>query len=106
MLRLLLNSLAPSTQQAYVRAWREFTRSGACRRDDEGDRLEDVVRFIMELVESRQSRITISRKVSELLGTQRQIGVTRDDIDFGRDHLVVRIGSSKTDQQGFGARVI
>ncbi|KAJ1105922.1 hypothetical protein NDU88_003325 [Pleurodeles waltl] len=35
MLRLLLNSLAPSTQQAYVRAWREFTRSGACRRDDE-----------------------------------------------------------------------
>ncbi|KAJ1191130.1 hypothetical protein NDU88_000446 [Pleurodeles waltl] len=31
---------------------------------------------------------------------------TWDDIDFGRDHLVVRIGSSKTDQQGFEAWII
>ncbi|KAJ1117443.1 hypothetical protein NDU88_005643 [Pleurodeles waltl] len=62
MLRLLLNSLAPSTQQAYVRAWREFTRSGACRREDEQDRLEDVIHLIMELEGTQQSRITISGK--------------------------------------------
>ncbi|KAJ1180364.1 hypothetical protein NDU88_005586 [Pleurodeles waltl] len=44
--------------------------------------------------------------VSELLGTRGHREVTWDDIAFGRGHLVVRIGSSKTDQQGFGARVV
>ncbi|KAJ1130104.1 hypothetical protein NDU88_008460 [Pleurodeles waltl] len=47
-------------QPVYVRAWREFIQSGACHREDKRDRFEDVVHFIMELVERRQSRITIS----------------------------------------------
>ncbi|KAJ1105921.1 hypothetical protein NDU88_003324 [Pleurodeles waltl] len=45
-------------------------------------------------------------RVSELLAARRHREVTWDDIAFGHGHLVVRIRSSKTDKQGFGARVV
>ncbi|KAJ1087866.1 hypothetical protein NDU88_001028 [Pleurodeles waltl] len=64
MFRLVLNSLAPSTQQAYVRAWQEFRKSGERWRPDEKGRVEDVVHFIMAMLERRQSRITIVGKLA------------------------------------------
>ncbi|KAJ1164987.1 hypothetical protein NDU88_005417 [Pleurodeles waltl] len=66
MLRLVMDSLAPSTRRTYMSAWREFVRSGAWRRVGRADRVEDVVRFIMSLIARGQSRVTIADKLVAL----------------------------------------
>ena len=67
VLRLVMGSLAASTRRAYTQAWQEFLDSGARRRSiEEGlwQRTEDVVQFILSLIDRRQSRVTITGKLA------------------------------------------
>ncbi|XP_069092652.1 integrase/recombinase xerD homolog [Pleurodeles waltl] len=61
-----MNSLVPSTRQAYAKAWEEFLGSGARRRERQEEVVEDVIQFIMDLIGKGQSRVTISGKLSAL----------------------------------------
>ncbi|KAJ1208209.1 hypothetical protein NDU88_003595 [Pleurodeles waltl] len=64
MLKLVQQSIAPSTRRSYVQAWLEFLNSGAVKRkggvEGCGRRREDAVHFIMEQIEMGLSAVTIS----------------------------------------------
>ena len=67
VLRLVMGSLAVSTRRAYAQVLQEFLESGARRRSvEEGlwQRTEDVVQFILGLIDRRQSRVTITGKLA------------------------------------------
>ncbi|XP_069092659.1 integrase/recombinase xerD homolog [Pleurodeles waltl] len=66
MLQLVMNSLAKSTRKAYARAWEEFLGSRARRRVRQEEVVEDVVQFIMGLIEKGQTRVTIAGKLAAL----------------------------------------
>ena len=68
-LALVIGSLAASTRKAYAQAWQEFTDSGAVKREvEEGlwRRSEDVIQFILKLIEKGQSRVTIAGKLAAI----------------------------------------
>ncbi|KAJ1131464.1 hypothetical protein NDU88_009801 [Pleurodeles waltl] len=50
--------------RAYLKAWKAFEQSGACRRQEQWDKVEDVVQFILGLIQKGQSRVTNSGKLA------------------------------------------
>lgn len=64
MLQLVVGSLSDSTKAAYSLAWEELLASGAQWRQEAWRRVEDVVQFIMDLIEKGLTRVTIAGKLA------------------------------------------
>ncbi|XP_078515088.1 uncharacterized protein LOC144773887 [Lissotriton helveticus] len=64
VLQLVVGSLAVSTRTAYELAWKEFLESGAGWRAPGWRRSEDVVQFILHLIDRGLTRVTIAGKLA------------------------------------------
>ena len=64
--QLVVGSLAASKQRSYAQSWQEFVQSGAKRRgnDELWRRTEDVVQFLLDLMDRGFSRVTIAGKLA------------------------------------------
>lgn len=66
MLQLVPGSLAQSTRVACTMAWVEFLGSEARRRTSIESRQEDVIEFILSLIEKGLTKVTIAGKLADI----------------------------------------